>query len=180
MKQTCRSYRMEGHASVANVVSDGALEKLQLCGAKEIQGSDRFSGAKAGLTARLQIKDRGQYGKGGTIVNGATRKSLHFFLRDVKRTSNLHSDTGVIVTGLTTRTFTNLQAIHASFRRNCSRSRASGDLRGRATEQRVAVHLARLGPRHAHFEMIPAESDQPRDPVMSTLAEGGKSRSIYA
>jgi hypothetical protein len=77
------------HPAGQIVVSDGALEKLQvLRGQGETQGSDRFSGQQGGsLRLGLQIKGTGvQYGKGGTIVTVADKKHpFSFFLRDVNK-----------------------------------------------------------------------------------------------
>jgi hypothetical protein len=59
------------HPAGQIVVSDGALEKLQVVrGQGEIQGADRFSGQQGGsLRLGLQIKGTDvRYGKGGTIV----------------------------------------------------------------------------------------------------------------
>ena len=84
------------HPAGQIVVSDGALEKLQVVrGQGEIQGSDRFSGQQGGsLRLGLQIKGTGvRYGKGGTIVTVADKEHpFSFFLRDVNEgLPDLHS-----------------------------------------------------------------------------------------
>ncbi len=91
------------HPAGQIVVSDGALEKLQVVtGHGEIQGSDRFSGQEGGsLRLGLQIKGTGvRYGKGGTIVTVADKEHpFSFFLRDVNKDFPIYIPAyGVIVT----------------------------------------------------------------------------------
>src|ERR1039458_4637239 len=91
------------HPAGQIVVTDGALEKLQVVrGQGEVQGSDRYSGQPGG-SLRLGLKIKGTsvpYGKGGTMVMVADQEHpFSFFLRDVNKDFPIYIPAyGVMVT----------------------------------------------------------------------------------
>jgi len=176
------------------VVSDGALEKLQVVrGQGEIQGSDRFSGQQGGsLRLRLQIKGTGvQYGKGGTIVTVADKEHpFSFFLRDVNKDFPIYIPAyGVIVTTADDpRTYDEIsQAIHARASRTKLQQiegepeETFADAATNTRELQVPTWLG-LGRDMRIFEIdTRLESIQPRDHGYEvTLPEGGKEPVRYS
>ena len=182
------------HPAGQIVVSDGALEKLQVVrGQGEIQGSDRFSGQPGGsLRLGLQIKGTGvRYGKGGTIVTVADKEHpFSFFLRDVNRDFPIYIPAyGVIVTTADDqRTYDEIaRAIHARASRTklqqieAEPEETFADAAANTRESQVPTWLG-LGRDMRIFEVdARLESIQPRDHGYEvTLPEGGNEPVRYS
>ena len=182
------------HPAGQIVVSDGALEKLQvLRGQGEIQGSDRFSSQPGGsLRLGLQIKGTDvRYGKGGTIVTVADKEHpFSFFLRDVTKDFPIYIPAyGVIVTTADDqRTYDEIaRAIHARASRTKLQQiedepeETFADAAANTRESQVPTWLG-LGRDMRIFEVdARLESIQPRDHGYEvTLPEGGNEPVQYS